>query len=84
MVSRLIVFIWGWRRAASVSSATVQRCAPGRISSPSSFTSARHFPSISTPMMKRRFRCSPIPYRQDLEPSEADPADESDRLPTSR
>src|SRR6202158_4972315 len=28
MVSRLIVFICGWRRAASVSSATVQRCAP--------------------------------------------------------
>src|SRR5450759_983621 len=28
MVSRLIVFIWGWRRAASVSSATVQRRAP--------------------------------------------------------
>src|SRR5580700_984453 len=28
MVSRLIVFICGWRRAASVSSTTVQRCAP--------------------------------------------------------
>jgi hypothetical protein len=29
MVSRLIVFIFGWRCAAWVSSATVQRCAPG-------------------------------------------------------
>ena len=29
IVSRLIVFIFGWRRAASVSSAIVQRCAPG-------------------------------------------------------
>src|SRR6266853_1943602 len=29
MLSRLIVFIWEWRRAACVSSATVQRCAPG-------------------------------------------------------
>jgi len=29
MLSRLILFICGWRRAASVSSATVQRCAPG-------------------------------------------------------